>query len=152
MQCSQRCSVSAYYEPSLRGAIWPLNTTDRYGRWTNLVLASEEYNKPGKAPLLDCISIGHPSLTTKEDYDKCVIPIQILAPEIDSAYNRELKLHTFETLLSKNIAFDYRHFSHVEHSCFVRGDPSKPNEQEAMTRGKNAAVDWMREWLHPASM
>lgn len=120
--------------------------------WTNLRLASNDYNKPGEPPLLDCISIGHPSLTFKDDYSNCVIPIQVLAPEIDTAYNAELKKHTFETFISRQVPFDYRHFPNVEHSCFTRGDPSVANEREAMIKGKNAAVAWMKEWLYPASV
>jgi len=119
--------------------------------WTNLRLGSAEFNKPGEPPLVDCISIGHPSLTLKEEYTNCVVPTQVLAPEHDEAYTSELKQHTFETFLSRSVPFEYRHFPGVEHSCFTRGDPSKANEQDAMVKGKNAAVAWMREWLHPTS-
>lgn len=80
-----------------------------------------------------------------------MVPMQVLAPEFDTAYSLELKQHTFQTFLSRQVPFEYRHFPGVEHACFTRGDPSKPNEQDAMVRGKNAAVAWMRECLHPPS-
>jgi hypothetical protein len=72
----------------------------------------------------------------------------MLAPEIDMMYTAELKSHTFETLLKANIYFDYQHFPGVEHACFIRGSEDKPGELEAMVRGKDAAVNWLKQFLH----
>lgn len=66
-------------------------------------------------------------------------------------YAPYLKAKTFKVLQEKNNPFEYRHFPGVEHACFVRGDPKKAGEREAMDRGLRAAVSWMSEWLTPSS-
>lgn len=115
-----------------------------YGGWAAFRLGAKEH----QPPLVDCISAGHPSLLTKEDIDNVAVPVQILAPEIDPAFNAELKKHSFETIQKLGLPFDYQHFPGVAHACLVRGDPEKPGEREAMLRGKNAAVSWFRQFLH----
>ncbi|KAL4784084.1 Alpha/Beta hydrolase protein [Aspergillus varians] len=115
-----------------------------YGGWASLRLGAAEH----EPALVDCISIGHPSLTTKADIDGVAVPVQVLAPEIDPVYSAGLKMYTFETLLKKgNVPFDYQHFPGVVHACFVRGDEGKAGEREAMVRGKDAAVGWLRRFL-----
>lgn len=79
------------------------------------------------------------------------MPIQILAPEHDATYAPYLKAKTFKVLQEKGNPFDYRHFPGVEHACFVRGDPKKAGERDAMDRGLAAAVGWMRDWLTSSS-
>ena len=113
-----------------------------YGGWVVCRLGAKGKN------LVDAVSMGHPSLLTKEDLDGVAVPIQILAPEIDAAYTAELKEHTFKALQKSNVIFEYQHFPGVEHACFCRGDPDKPGERDAMARGKSAAVYWFQQWLH----
>lgn len=115
-----------------------------YGGWASFRLGAKEH---AQAPLVDCVSIGHPSMTTKKDIDEVAVPVQMLAPEMDRAYTAELKSHTFETLQRLNVPFDYQHFPGVAHSCLVRGDENKPGERAAMARGKNATVAWLKQWL-----
>lgn len=117
-----------------------------YGGWACFRLAAREHDPP----LVDCISVGHPSLLIKDDIDGvagAAVPIQVLAPEQDPAFTPELKLHTFQKLQELGAPFDYQHFPGVEHACFIRGDVRKPGERAAMARGKNAAADWFRQWL-----
>ncbi|KAL3469132.1 Alpha/Beta hydrolase protein [Aspergillus californicus] len=115
-----------------------------YGGWASFRLGAKEHEAD---PLVDAISIGHPSLLTKKDIDEIAVPVQILAPEFDQAYPAELKSYTFETLQKVNVEFDYQHFPGVVHACFIRGDQEKPGERKAMERGKNAAVAWFRRFL-----
>lgn len=115
-----------------------------YGGWAALRLGSREH----QPPLVDCIVAAHPSLVVKADIDGVAVPTQVLAPEHDQVYTAELKAHTFQTLKASGVAFDYQHFPGVEHGCLVRGNENKPNERESMIRGKNAAVSWMRQFLH----
>jgi dienelactone hydrolase len=115
-----------------------------YGGWASLRLGAKEH----KPPLVDCIAIGHPSLLTKKDIDELAVPIQILAPEIDPAFTAELKTHCFEIVPKLGLPFDYQHFPGVVHCCFIRGDPGKPGERQAMARGKNAVVNWLKQFLH----
>lgn len=75
------------------------------------------------------------------------VPVQILAPEVDVMYTPHLKAKTFKVLQGKGVPFEYRHFPGVEHACFVRGDPKKEGERDAMERGLGAAVAWLGEWL-----
>jgi dienelactone hydrolase len=115
-----------------------------YGGWAVFRLGAKEH----QPPLVDCITVGHPSLLTKKDIDEVAVPVQILAPEIDPVYTAELKTHSFETITKLGVPFDYQHFPGVEHACFVRGDNKKVGEREAMARGKNAAVSWFGQFLH----
>jgi dienelactone hydrolase len=124
-----------------------------YGGWAGFYLASEDLNPKDSQPLLDCLTIGHPSLLTAADIDgvSSRVPIQVLAPEIDAMYTPFLKAKTFKVLQEKNAPFEYRHFPGVEHACFVRGDPHKPGERDAMERGLGAAIGWQGEWLKVVS-
>ncbi|KAG9229506.1 dienelactone hydrolase family protein [Amylocarpus encephaloides] len=115
-----------------------------YGGWAVLRLAAKEHDG---APLVEAITCGHPSLMVKKDFDEVAVPAQILAPEFDPVYTAELKTHTFETLQKLAVPFDYQHFPGVEHACFMRGDEKKKGELDAMVRGKNAAVSWMKQFL-----
>ncbi|KAK8106334.1 hypothetical protein PG999_009693 [Apiospora kogelbergensis] len=120
-----------------------------FGGWACFRLAAKEHDPP----LVDCISVGHPSLLTKEDVDGvagAAVPIQVLAPEKDHVYTPEMKLYTFQTLQQLGAPFDYQHFPVVEHACFIRGDPKRPGERAAMARGKNATADWFKQWLQNA--
>lgn len=121
-----------------------------YGGWAGFYLASEDLNPAdGSQPLLDCLTVGHPSLLSEADIDAVSsrAPIQMLAPEFDPMYTPYLKSKTFRVLQEKGTPFDYRHFPGVEHACFVRGNPNKAGERDAMDRGLGAAVSWMGEWL-----
>lgn len=121
-----------------------------YGGWAGFYLASEEFNPSNDSqPLLDCLAIGHPSLLTEADIDAVSsrVPVQMLAPEIDAMYTPHLKAKTFKVLQAKAVPFEYRHFPGVEHACFVRGNPQKAGERDAMERGLGAAVSWLGEWL-----
>ncbi|RYP02473.1 hypothetical protein DL765_010739 [Monosporascus sp. GIB2] len=118
-----------------------------YGGWASFRLGAREHNPP----LVDCISVGHPSLLTKKDIDEVAVPVQVLSPEHDFTYSLEMRLYTFETLMKLSLPFDYQHFPKVEHGCLVRGDEKHPGEREAMLRGKNAAVAWFKQFLSSAA-
>lgn len=111
-----------------------------FGGWAGFRLG-------GASKLVDVVSVGHPSLLTKEDIDGITVPVQVLAPEIDPVYTPELKLHTFQTVPARGVPLDYQHFPGVVHACLVRGDERKPGEQAAMIRGKNALVAWQSQFL-----
>ncbi|KAH7131307.1 Alpha/Beta hydrolase protein [Dactylonectria macrodidyma] len=114
-----------------------------YGGWAIFRLGAREH----QPPLVDAITTGHPSLLTPEDIDGVGVPVQVLAPEIDHVYTPALKLHTFQTLQSSGLPFDYQHFPGVEHACLVRGDEKKDGERAAMVRGKDAAVAWIKQFI-----
>lgn len=83
----------------------------------------------------------------KKDIDEVAVPVQVLAPEIDAAFDEEMKLYAFLTIMKKGVPFDYQHFPGVEHSCLVRGDENIKGERDAMERGKNAAVGWFAQFF-----
>ncbi|EAA32437.1 alpha/beta-hydrolase [Neurospora crassa] len=127
-----------------------------YGGWAIFRLAAAEHEEGsgdseghGKK-LVDAVTTGHPTFVTKEDIERVSknVPVQVLAPEFDQRYTEELKTHTFVTLQKLGVPFEYSHFPGVHHGCFIRGDERKEGEREAMVRGKNAAVAWMKQWLH----
>jgi dienelactone hydrolase len=149
-------------EPEIVGFARALRGTGRYervgaigfcyGGWAVFRLGSQEYDgegggRPGRG-LVDCISAGHPSLLTERDVEGVEVPVQLLAPELDPVYSREMKMFTVRTLMEKGVPFDYQHFPGVVHGSLVRGDAREKGEREAMVRGKNAAVAWFRQWLH----
>ncbi|EJD36893.1 dienelactone hydrolase family protein [Auricularia subglabra TFB-10046 SS5] len=115
-----------------------------YGGWVVFRLGAKEH---AAAPLVDCISTGHPTLLTTKDIDEVAVPVQVLAPEFDPVYTPELKAHTFHKLQELGVPFDYQHFPGVEHACFSRGDENKPGERAALERGKNAVVAWFVQHL-----
>jgi dienelactone hydrolase len=117
-----------------------------YGGWASFRLAALE--TAGGKPLVDCISVAHPSLLTEADIDGARVPVQMLAPEIDPVYTAELKAHTFHKLQELGVPFDYQHFPGVAHASLVRGDEAKTGERQAMARAKNATVNWLKQWLH----
>ena len=114
-----------------------------YGGWAVFRLGAKEH----QPPMVDCITAGHASLLTKDDIDSASVPVQILAPEHDEMYTPEMKMHSFVTLQKNGVTFDYQHFPGVEHACFTRGDDENQGEREALVRGKDAAVSWMKFWL-----
>jgi dienelactone hydrolase len=114
-----------------------------FGGWAVFRLGAKEH----QPPLVDAITAGHPSLLTKEDIDGVGVPVQLLAPEIDAMFPVEMRQYAFQTIITKGVPFDYQHYPGVEHACFVRGDEKKKGEREAMVRGKNDAVAWMRQFL-----
>ena len=114
-----------------------------FGGWAVFRLGAKEH----QPPLVDCITAGHPTLLTKKDIDEVGVPVQILAPEMDRPYHAELKAHTFVTIPTLGVPFDYQFFPGVEHACLTRGDPKKPGERDAMIRGKNAAAGWLTQFL-----
>ncbi|GME44837.1 dienelactone hydrolase family protein [Neofusicoccum parvum] len=116
-----------------------------YGGWAVFRLGAREW---GDERLVDCVCAGHPSLLTEADVDGVGVPVQVLAPEVDPAFTAELKRYTFGRLMELGVPFDWQHFPGVEHACLVRGDPERVGEREAMVRGRNAAVAWLRQWLH----
>ncbi|EJD36894.1 alpha/beta-hydrolase [Auricularia subglabra TFB-10046 SS5] len=119
-----------------------------YGGWAVFRLGAKEH---AAAPLVDCITAGHPSLLTVKDIDEVAVPTQVLAPEVDEMYSAELKAHTFTKLQELKVPFDYQHFPGVVHGCFSRGDEKVPGERAAMARGKNAAVAWFVQHLHSSA-
>jgi len=113
-----------------------------YGGWACLQLGAKGQS------LVDCISIAHPSLTTKEEYDNVAVPIQILAPENDFAFTPELKEHSLKVLPTLGIEFDYQYFPGVAHGFAAKGDASDDVQRKALERAKNAASMWFSQHLH----
>ena len=116
-----------------------------YGGWAVFRLGSKQHDPP----LVDCIVSGQPAWLTEADIDDVGVPFQMLAPEFDFTYPPELKLYTFQRGQTLGLPFDYQHLSGVVHSCLTRGDDSRPGERAAMARGKDAAVGWFQQYLHP---
>ncbi|CAJ2504140.1 Uu.00g115340.m01.CDS01 [Anthostomella pinea] len=119
-----------------------------FGGWAVFRLGAKEHEPE---PLVDCITAGHPSWLTEEDVDGVDVPTQILAPEEDHAFTPELKRYAFEKLVLGGVAgreVEYVHFPGVAHACFTRGDEKSVGEREAMEKGKDKAVQWMKSHLH----
>ncbi|KAL2128443.1 hypothetical protein VTI74DRAFT_9181 [Chaetomium olivicolor] len=119
-----------------------------YGGWAVCRLGAGEFKgEMGGRGLVDCVSMGHPSWVVEEDVRGVEVPMQVLAPERDRVFTEEMKVFTCGVMIRKGVAFEYRHFPGVEHGCLVRGDKDKEGEREAMEKGKDAVVEWMKQWL-----
>lgn len=112
-----------------------------FGGWAAFRLGSKTNN------LVDCISVAHPSLLTKEEIQDVAVPVQIMAPEIDPMYTPELKAFSLEVLPKSGVPFSYEYFPGLEHAFATRGNRSDPTEVAGMERAKKAAVYWLRQWL-----
>ena len=97
--------------------------------------------------LVDCISLAHPSNATKSEIDNVVVPVQILAPEYDPMFTKELRDYASATVPSLGLAYNLQYFPGLEHGFAIRGDPGKPNEREGLAIAKSAVVVWLRQWL-----
>ncbi|PYI30304.1 alpha/beta-hydrolase [Aspergillus indologenus CBS 114.80] len=119
-----------------------------WGGWAALRLGGNGGDGEGQRQyLVDCVSIGHPSLVTEEDIAGVQVPVQVLAPQRDPVYTAQLKAFTVQNLQERGVPFEYRFFPGVEHGCFTRGDEGVPGEREALARGREAVGCWMRGWL-----
>lgn len=117
-----------------------------YGGWGVLRLGSRIDGQP---PLVDAVIAGHPSWLVEKDFDDVAVPMQMLAPETDGQLTDELKRYCFEAMVlrKKDVPFEYVHLAGVAHGCLTKGDERVKGEREAMVKGKDAAVDWFRQWL-----
>ncbi|KAF1942326.1 dienelactone hydrolase family protein [Clathrospora elynae] len=117
-----------------------------YGGWAVCRLAAFSHDSQ---PLVDAIVCAHPSLIIKQDFDDIAVPVQFLAPEVDSHFTDELKAYVFQTMVleKKGVAMEWTHFPGVKHGCLTKGNEGVEGEREAMIKGKDAAVRWFRQWL-----
>lgn len=91
-----------------------------YGGWAAFTLGARAFNDGGER-LVDCVSVGNPSLLTEEDVDGVGVPVQVLAPEHDPVYKVELRKRTFEVGLRAGVPFEYQHFSGRRACVFREG-------------------------------
>lgn len=115
-----------------------------FGGWSSFQLGGASHSPR----LVDCISSAHPTWLTKEEIDDIGVPVQIIAPEIDATFTKELKTYANEVIPTKGLPYDYQFFPGVEHAFVTRGNPDNEKELLGMVRAKRAQVGWMREWLH----
>ncbi|MCJ1307918.1 hypothetical protein MMC25_001566 [Agyrium rufum] len=113
-----------------------------YGGWACAQLAANGND------LVDCISIAHPSLLTKEEIDKLGKPVQILAPETDPQLTPELKEYCNRVIPGLGIGYQYDYYPGLVHGFAVKGDPKDVKQRDGMERAKNATVGWLNQWLH----
>ncbi|KAH8600201.1 endo-1,3-1,4-beta-D-glucanase [Bisporella sp. PMI_857] len=113
-----------------------------WGGWGVLQLGARGQN------LVDCITIAHPSLLTKEEIDALGVPTQIVAPEFDPALTEELKSHANRVIPTLGIEYRYDFYPGLAHGFAVKGDQKDEKQKSGLERAKNAAVGWFNEFLH----
>ncbi|KAI1618959.1 dienelactone hydrolase [Exophiala viscosa] len=113
-----------------------------YGGWAVFQLAAKGND------LVDCISTAHPSLLEKPEIDAVNKPFQLIIPETDPQFTKELADHYFQVLPSLKLDSDYRYFPGLVHGFATRGDTSDPVQKEGLERAKDAAVSWFKQYLH----
>lgn len=112
-----------------------------FGGWAVFQLGGKGNN------LVDCISTGHPSWLEKSEIENVGVPVQILAPEFDAMFTPELKEFSNKVIPTLGVPYDYQYFPGIEHSFATRGDQQSEAQMRALTRAKNTAVYWFRQWL-----
>lgn len=116
-----------------------------YGSWAAFQLGGMQAD--GSTPLVDCISIAHPTFLTKEEISNVDVPVQICAPEIDPQFTAELKAYALAEIPKLGVPFDFQHFPGLEHGFAVRGSRDNPAEMKGLQRAMRVAVLWFKEWL-----
>jgi hypothetical protein len=99
-------------------------------------------------PVVDCISMAHPSLVNKQEIEAVGVPTQILAPETDTQLTPELKEFCNKTIPALGLEYDYQYFPGLVHGFATRGDMTNPLQKKGLERAKNAAVHWFLQHLH----
>jgi len=113
-----------------------------YGGWAVFQLGAKSN------PLVDCISMAHPSLLEHKEIEGVGVPVQILAPEHDPMFVPELKEFSNKTIPTLGVGYDYQLFPGLAHGFATRGDQSDPVQKQGLERAKNAAVFWFQQCLH----
>lgn len=98
--------------------------------------------------LVDAISTAHPSGLEKSEIEAVNRPVQLLVPETDPIFTRELQDHYWKVLPSLKIDADYQYFPGLVHGFATRGDINNPTQKKGLERAKNAAVSWFKDYLH----
>ncbi len=80
-----------------------------YGGWAVFQLGAKS------KPLVDCISMCHPSLLEKSEIEAVGVPTQIIAPENDFQLTPELKTFCNETIPTLGVEYDYQYFPGLVH-------------------------------------
>lgn len=80
-----------------------------YGGWAVFQLGAKS------KPLVDCISMCHPSLLEKSEIEAVGVPTQIIAPENDFQLTPELKTFCNETIPTLGVEYDYQYFPGLTH-------------------------------------
>ena len=112
-----------------------------FGGWGAFRLGSKSN------PLVDCVSVAHPTQLEEGEIADIGVPVQIMAPEVDPMFTEELKAFSNRVIPTLGVAYDYQYFPGLEHGFATRGNPGIGGERAGMERAKNAAVLWFRQWL-----
>ena len=113
-----------------------------YGGWVVFQLGAKSN------PLVDCISMAHPSGMTQAEIEAVGVPVQILAPEHDPMLTPELKAFCNKTIPTLGVEYDYQYFPGLVHGFATRGDKNDPVQKKGLERAKNAAVYWFQTVSH----
>ena len=112
-----------------------------WGAWACFQLGGKGKN------LIDCTSVAHPSLLSKDEIENLAVPVQINSPEHDPQYTAELKEYSNKVIPTLNIPYDYQYYPGLTHGFAVRGDQSNKEQKDGLERCKNATVHWFNEVL-----
>ena len=128
-----------------------------FGGWAGLDLGSRhnsgaEGGDP-RQPLVDCISIAHPTWVEESELRNVGVPTQIIAPEHDNLFNLELKKLANDVIPKAGVAYTYVYFPGVEHRFASQADlyavPAKDHElwKASFEKAQIQTVVWLRMWL-----
>ncbi|KAF2649866.1 dienelactone hydrolase family protein [Lophiostoma macrostomum CBS 122681] len=112
-----------------------------YGGWACFQLGADP-------ALIDCITMAHPSMVTKEEIAGVSVPVQINASEHDHAYTEELKEYGNKVIPTRGVPYEYVFYPGVRHGFAAKGDQSDGTQRVALERCKRATVNFFNEFLH----
>ncbi|KAH8734207.1 dienelactone hydrolase [Ilyonectria robusta] len=138
-------------EPEILACAQALRATNKhvaavgfcFGGWGCFHLAAKKHVTKDGHPLLDCISVAHPSRVTTEDVDAVAVPIQLLI-QFEPAFTADIQSYTLSTLPKLGVPWKWEYFPGVEHGALSRGNPEKPGEVQAMKRAATSVITWIK--------
>ena len=93
--------------------------------------------------VIDCVTIAHPGAPTEDEIKAVNIPIQILAPEHDFSFSKELKDFCNTEIPKLNVPYVYHHFPGMPHGFCTKVDENVPEDKKQLEIAKNAVAFWI---------
>lgn len=112
-----------------------------YGGWASFKLSANP-------SLIDAISVAHPSMLDRAEIAAVKVPVQVLSPEHDHSYTKELKQYTLETVPQTGVQWEYVYFPGMQHGFAVRGDINDNRQNDGLARAERSAVRFFKDYLY----
>ncbi|GKZ37617.1 hypothetical protein AbraIFM66950_009266 [Aspergillus brasiliensis] len=89
----------------------------------------------------------HTKLIRELETQQIGVPVQIMAPEHDSQFTKDLKAFNNVVLPTLGVPYEFQYFPSSSHGFATPGDLNDREEMWGAERTKDAAVLWFHHWL-----